>query len=249
MEGLKGSNVIVTGANRGIGRAVVDVMARKGANVWACARQMTDLFEKDMRRLSEECGVWVEPVCFDLQCEDEAVAAAKRIVAEKKPIDALVNNAGVGYTALLQMSSRDKLHEVFQVNFFSMVALTQYVARIMCRQGRGSIVNVSSFLASRPTEGRAVYGASKAAVESMTIALAKEVGPKGVRVNAIAPGVIDTDFTREGVEDAALSASIAGTCLKRMGTPEEVAKVVAFLSSDEASYLTGHVVRVDGGME
>lgn len=245
---LAGKNAVITGARRGIGRACVEVFAEQGANVWACARAHDMAFEADMAELASRHGVWIEPVCFDLAHEDQIKDAVKIIRSRKTAIDALVNNAGaIPRSASFSMMSGDSLRDIFEVNFFKQMILTQYIARVMVKQGSGAIVNVSSIAALDGEPGQFEYAASKAAMAGAAKRLAVELGEHGIRSNAVAPGIIDTDMAAE-MEAGLMERVIGSTSLKRKGTPREIASLIAFLASDMASYITGQVIRADGGM-
>lgn len=245
---LRGKNAIITGARRGIGRATVEVFAEQGANVWACARKEDAAFEKDMAQLAKRYGVWIEPVYFELTDEGQMKQAVRQIQKEKKPVDILVNNAGVAaQSTSFPMTSLEKIKEVFEVNFFSQILLTQYVARMMLRQQAGSIVNLTSIAALDGEPAQLEYVGSKAAMAGATKKLAREFGGQGIRVNAVAPGVIDTDMGNQ-IEPELMDRMLEKTMLNRLGTPKEIANVIAFLASDQASYITGQVIRVDGGL-
>jgi 3-oxoacyl-[acyl-carrier protein] reductase len=174
-------------------------------------------------------------------------AKVKEIVAQKEQIDALVNNAGIIYNALFQMSTQEQLRKQFEVNFFSVFTLTQYISRLMVRQKKGSIISLSSAAALDGFSGKSVYGASKAAIISMTKSLARELGESGVRANCLAPGIIETEMLKTMSEEI-LAATRSATALRRSGVPSEVADAAVFLASDISSYITGQVLRVDGGL-
>ena len=244
---LKGRNVIITGTAKGIGNVMLEAFAANGANVWACARTKTDEFEANAQALREKYHVEIWPVYFDLQDHEQLKIAAKSITGSKRTIDVLVNNAGITYNALFLMSTREKLQEVFDVNFFSPFLFSQYIAKTMMRQKKGSIVNIASSAGIDGNAGRSVYGASKAAVICATKAMAAELGESGVRVNAIAPGITRTTMTTS-MTDRVIQDTILRTDMKRMGEPEDIAKTALFLASDLSSYVTGQVLRVDGGM-
>ena len=169
-------------------------------------------------------------------------------MSAKEPVDVLVNNAGIIHTASFQMTPVDKMKEVFEINFFSQMVLTQYITRIMTRQKSGSIINISSSAAIEGNEGRTAYASSKAAMICSTKVMAIELGEYNIRVNAIAPGLTRTDMMRGSTPENVLEDTLKRTCMKRVGRPEEIANVVLFLSSDLSSYMTGQVLRVDGGM-
>lgn len=244
---LQGKNAVVTGANRGIGAATVRLFAAHGANVWACARKETEAFRSACVELSETYGVWVKPVYFDVTDEAAMKAAVKSIKQEKLPVDVLVNVAGiVPETRLFQMMSFDELHRVFETNVFAVLRLTQSLSRVMTRQRHGSIIHVASIAALDGEPGQMEYVASKAAILGATKKMALEFGASGVRVNAVAPGVTKTDMI-DAMQPELRELMEQGTMLERLAEPEEIAGAIALLASDFASYITGQVLRVDGG--
>jgi 3-oxoacyl-[acyl-carrier protein] reductase len=246
---LDGKNAVITGCARGIGRQILVAFAQNGANVWACCRTATEEFNSFARDLSATHSVTVTPVCFDLRDQAAMKEQVKAILSTKKSVDVLINNAGITYNALVQMTSLEKLREVFDINFFSPFALIQYLIRPMVRQGSGSIINIGSTAALDANCGRGGYGASKAALICLTRALAHELAEKHIRVNAIAPGVTDTDMVGESMSAVTIQETIAKTRLKRIGKPEDIADAAVFLASDYSSYITGEVLRVDGGLQ
>ncbi len=245
---LKGKNIIVTGARRGIGRATVGVCASLGANVWACARNYDESFEKEMNLIAQEKNVEIWPTYFDVADEKQVKEAVKEIRNRKKEIDALVNVAGiVGHKLSFPMISMEQMREVMDINFFAATNLAQYISRVMVRQRKGNIVFVSSIAGLDGTPSQYPYAASKSAFIGATKNLARELAEYNIRVNTVAPGIIDTGMA-EMIEDRLKQEMLGKMMIKRMGKPEEVANVIAFLVSDLSSYMTGQIIRVDGGV-
>lgn len=244
---LEGKNAIVTGCARGIGKGIVEILAQNGANIWACARKKDVEFEKMLKSVSTEYKVDIKPVYFELADKNEMKAAVKIIMSDKKNVDILVNNAGITYNALFQMSTIDKINEVMDINFVSPFIFTQYIVKLMLKNKSGSIVNISSSAALDGNSGRSVYGASKAALLCATKALSEELGDQGIRANVIAPGITKTDML-SSMTDEVINETVTKTDMKRAGMPSDIANAVLFLASDLSSYITGQVLRVDGGM-
>jgi 3-oxoacyl-[acyl-carrier protein] reductase len=246
---LAGKNIVVTGSIQGIGRATLDYFSQNHANVWACALQPSDEFEAHCQQLARENGVWVRPVYFNLLDQEQIKAAVKEIMKDKQPVDGLVNIAGMTKDAIFHMVSMDDLHRVFEVNFFSQIYFTQSITKLMLRNpNKSSVVFVSSITAIDGNVGQLSYGASKAALIGAMKTLSKELASKGIRVNCIAPGVIDTDMNKV-VPQEVLDEKLNISDLKRIGKPEEVASTLAFLVSDLSTHITGQVLRIDGGIK
>ena len=174
--------------------------------------------------------------------------AANEILSKEKSIDILINNAGIIHTALFQMTSEVKLKEIFDINFFSQTVFTQYILKSMIRKKTGSILYISSSSAIDSNKGRSAYSSAKAALITQAKTLSKEVGPYNIRVNIIAPGLTDTDMMNQNTDKKTIEQVTSEISLKRIGLPNEIAKAALFLSSDYSSYITGQVLRVDGGM-
>ena len=245
---LKGKNAIITGARRGIGRATVEVFAKNGANIWACARKFDKIFEQDMTRIADKYGVEIWTIYFDVTDETQIKDAVQVIRKQKTTVDILVNIAGIAdESTSFQMTQIDKMKYVFDVNFFAVTRLIQYTSRLMMRQNRGSIVNISSIAGLDGTPAQYEYAASKAAIIGGTKNLAREFVANNIRVNAIAPGMIETDMG-EQIDENLKNDILSKVIMKRMGKPEEIANVAAFLASDLSSFMTGQIIRVDGGI-
>ena len=246
MMDITGKTAVVTGGSRGIGRAVCEELARGGANVVLCfagnesaARETVAACEAlGAKALAVQCNVADEAQAQALM--DAAVQAFGRI-------DILVNNAGITRDGLLMMMKEADFDAVIETNLKGTFLCMKAVSRIMMKQRYGRIVNLSSVVGLRGNAGQVNYAASKAGVIGMTKSLAKELASRGVTVNAVAPGFIATDMTA-AMPEAAKTATLAAIPMGRLGAPEDVAKAVAFLASDEAAYVTGQVLAVDGGM-
>jgi len=247
MKMLEGKTVIVTGTSRGIGHKMVEVFARNGANVFAHARTETEEHKQFCEQLAESENVQIIPLYFDLRDSDGMKEAVRIIRETKLPIDGLVNNAGVIYNALFQMTSMDELRNQFEVNFFAPFLFTQYISKLMIRNKKGSIVSISSSVAQDGNAGKSAYGASKAALLTMTLSIAEELGTYGIRANVICPGVIETDMV-SAMPEYIFDIQKEATFLKEFGTTEDIANTAMYLLSDYSSYITGQVFRVDGGV-
>lgn len=244
---LEGKNAVITGANRGIGRAIVETFARNGANIFACARKKNENFEDDMQELGRCMGVTIIPIYFDLENIDEMKEAVKLIRRQKMDVDILINNAGIlSEYQRFGMLSMEKVRKTFDIDFFSQMELTQLIARQMQRNKRGSIVYISSIAAMDAFFSSYDYVACKAAINAAMKQQARELGEIGIRVNAIAPGIIRTDMVKDSDENN-LQSILPAVMLQRFGKAEEIADAVMFMASDLASYITGQVLRVDGG--
>ena len=244
---IKGKTAVITGCLQGIGRSTMDLFAAQGANVVACAYQETDEFVCHIEALQKQYGVQVYPVYFNMMENESIKAAAISIQKLKLPIDILINIAGITKDAIFQMITAEQMRDVFQMNFFSQMIFTQYIVKLMLRQGKGSIVFTSSVTAMDGNAGQLTYGASKAALLSAVKTMAIELGPKGIRVNAVAPGVVKTPMT-EKLIDHLLQDKMRASNLGRYGLPEEIANLFLFLASDDSAYITGQTIRIDGGI-
>ena len=246
MADLKGKTAFITGTNRGLGKAFVEEFARCGANVIAHARKDSDEFRGVCSELGEKFGVKVMPVFFDMTDSTAMKGTVRQLIADKTPINVLVNSAGVAHGGFFRMTPMAKIREVMNINLFAQMELTQMLLRYMMRNKPAAIVNMSSLLGLDLPAGECAYGVSKAALAAFTETLAAETGPLGVRVNAIAPGLINTEMAQL-MEKSAEDRMIINSALKRKGEPIEIARLAAFLASDESSYLNGQVIKIDGG--
>ena len=246
MMNFSGKTAVVTGGSRGIGRAVCLELARGSANVVLCYAGNENAASETVaacealgaKALAVQCSVADAEAVKALM--DTALKAFGRI-------DILVNNAGITRDGLLMMMKEDDFDAVIDTNLKGTFLCMKAVARQMVKQRHGRIVNLSSVVGLHGNAGQVNYAASKAGVIGMTKSLAKELASRGVTVNAVAPGFIETDMTA-AMPEAAKTATLAAIPMGRMGAPEDIARTVAFLASDEAAYITGQVIAVDGGM-
>jgi len=242
---LKDKVIIVTGAGRGIGQAMATVFAQNGALVYA-----TDIREGSVEEwcqvINDTVNGEVRSLYFNISSEKEAKEAVMQVKKACGHIDGLVNNAGVEFNELIGMISYENMEKMFSVNVYGTINMLQIVSRIMGRQKRGgSIVNIASMTALRGNKGQLVYSATKGAVISLTKSAAKELAEKKIRVNAIAPGLTNTDMMRQ-VSSEKLQSRINNICMGRLAEPEDIAKACMFMISDLSCYVSGQVLTVDG---
>lgn len=243
---LKGKTAFITGTNRGIGKALVVEFARNGANIIAHARGETPEFLSMVHDVATEYGVNITPLFFDMTDSEAMRIAVRTLISSKVPVNVLINNAGMPHFGLFQMTSMKKIREIFDINLFAQMELTQLLLRPMMRHHGGCIINIGSVMGVDLPQGSSAYGLSKTTLMAFTRVLAAECGPFGLRVNAIAPGLITTDMA-EQMGDRAQDVMLAQCALKRLGLPQEIAKIAVFLASENASYVNGQILRADGG--
>ena len=239
---LKDKVCIVTGAAQGIGKAIALYMINEGAVVYGCDRAVgsMDQMTNDYDRFY--------PLYFDVTDAQVAKSAILQVKKEQGRIDVLVNNAGVVFNNKIGMIVREQTELMFRVNVIAVIELTQLVSRIMSRTGGGSIVNIASVTAVLGSAGQSAYSATKGAVISFTKSSAKELAPLGIRVNAVAPGIVKTERFEELYEASGdkIDTRIGRIALGRLGEPDDIAEACCFLASDNASYISGQILGVDG---
>lgn len=242
---LKGKVALITGATRGIGLATAIRFCEEGAKVYLNGRDETLLFI-EVERLKEK-GFDVDGLVFDVADPEQVKNAFRDLIKKTKQLDILVNNAGILDDALIGMVTPKQINDTFSINTFSILYTSQYAARLMTRNKSGSIINLASIIGTNGNLGQAVYGGSKAAVIGITKSLSKELAKDNICVNAIAPGFIKTDMAGSISEDK-FKERMESIAMNRIGEPSDIANTAVFLGSNLASYITGQVIGVDGGM-
>ena len=244
---LKDKNIVITGCNKGIGKAALELCAKNGANIIAMNRTQDSASQKELENLVKKHNVNLAMFYADFSNEAEVMNAANEILKLKVALDGIVNNVGiVGDARLFSMTKIEEIKEVFQVNFFSPLLLTQRLLKNMIRHKSGSIVNLSSVAALDGLPGSLEYVSSKTSLIGATKKLASELAPFHIRVNALAPSITDTNMPML-MSDCLKEKTIQNVALKRMATPNEIAEVIVFLLSSKSSFINGEVIRVDGG--
>jgi 3-oxoacyl-[acyl-carrier protein] reductase len=246
-SGLDGKTVIVTGGSRGIGRAIVERLAGDGANVTFFYKGNAAAAE-EVVAAAQSAGRHVTAEQVDVTDADACAAAVERVVERRERIDVLVNNAGVIRDNLLALLGPEDVHAVLDTNVSGVFNVTRAVVPHMIARRAGKIINLSSVSGEKGGRGQTNYAASKGAINALTRALAVELASRRITVNAVAPGVIETDMS-QAVRDLAGDEVKSRILLRRFGKPEEVAHAVWFLASGFADYITGQVLHVDGGFK
>lgn len=243
---LKAKNAVVTGASRGIGREIALTLAENGANVVINYRNYNDEI-KDLVKSIEEKGVKVIALKCDVSNFKEVEELILKAKEELGSVDILVNNAGITKDGLLMRMKEEDFESVIDVNLKGVFNTTKVVTPIMMKQRAGKIINISSVVGLVGNAGQCNYAASKAGVIGFSKSIARELAPRGVNINVVAPGYIDTDMTN-GLSDKVKDMILQTIPMKKMGSTKDVANLVLFLSSSLSDYITGQVINVDGGM-
>ncbi len=244
MELLKDKVCFITGASRGIGRETAYRFAEEGAILY-----ITDYLEGSLEGLAKDLRynfkTDVTTLYYDVTDESASKAAIMTVKKGHNKLDVLINNAGIMKDNVIGMIGTKLVHEVFEVNVFAVINMIQLANKLMSRQKSGCIINISSIVGIEGAAGQLVYSASKGAVAALTKAAAKELAPNGIRVNAVAPGLINTGLLK-AIGDEKLKENLKNVKMGRIGEPIDVANVLVFLASDLAGYVTGEIIGVDG---
>ena len=245
---LKNQIAVVTGASKGIGLSLVEEFSKNNCNIWACARTKTNEFIDYCKKLEDQNNIFVRPIFFDLNDYNEIKFKIDHINKNSEKIDHLINNAGVLNNSLFQMTEIENFKTIFEVNFFSQIYLSQLIIKKMIKQKKGNIINISSTSSQDNDFGRSAYSSSKAALNSISKVMSKELSRFNIKVNVIAPGLVDTNLMRDNTEKKYLDDTVSKLNVKRIASPEEISKLALYLSSDDSSYISGEIIRIDGGM-
>ena len=243
---FKGNVALITGASRGIGAEIAYRLSLKGITVLINYSKSEDAAVELAQRIRREGGN-CDIVKFDVSNYDEVESAVKDISNKYKKIDYLVNNAGITKDNLILRMTKDEISDVLDINLKGAINCCKHVSRYMVKNKFGVIVNIASVVGLMGNAGQVNYAASKAGLIGLTKSLARELGSRNIRVNAVAPGYIETEMT-EKLNVLQKKALMSNLVIKRLGKPEDVANVVEFLLSEEASYITGEVINISGGL-
>ena len=239
--------VLITGSNRGIGKAMLLAAAQNGYDIIAHARKPNAEWKDTLLAASENYGVGIHDIYFDLSSPEQIKQAFSELYKAHLSVDLLINNAGItSYNTSFMMTSINTAREMFEINLFAMMQITQYCLKSMIRKKYGSIVNIASICGEDVLPSNTIYGSSKAAVISFTKNLASEMGQYNIRVNAIAPGAVRTEMI-EPVKDYFEDVYMKSVALGKLAEAETIADAAMFLLSDASAYVTGQTLRVDGG--
>ena len=241
------ATVFITGSNRGLGLMLLKRYTALGYDVVAHSRKQYEPFEEECRKLEKEYGASIKHIYFELSDKHQMERALEEFEQSNVAVDVLINNAGINVMKPLLFTGYDELEESFRVNYFAPVMIAKSISSLMMRQGQGVIVNITSMGSLGHQPGGAIYDASKAALNQFTVSAAQELASFGIRVNAVACGPIQTEMFA-AMPEKVQNKLIKATALKRAAEPEEIIKAILYLSTDESSYVTGQILRVDGGV-
>ena len=236
---------LITGCNRGLGKALMHAFAAEGYDIIAMVRNMSSDYEETVKTLQQQ-GTDVFPVCVELTDRMALQKTLHDIMAMERPIDVLINNAGINVSKPIFFMEYEEIEKSFQVNYFAPFLLIKEISSLMVRQGYGNIINISSVTSLETMPAGSAYNASKAALNYLTMSGAQELAQFGVRINAIACGVINSDMFAE-LKPEVQKKNLKRVAVKRTAEYSEITNTALFLCSDNASYITGQVIRVDGG--
>jgi len=246
---LKDKVALITGSSRGIGYSIAKLFLKENAKVVICGSKKESADKAKELLVSEGFShEYIMTLELNVNKADTFESCVKEVIDKWNKIDILVNNAGITSNVKFTDSTREQFIEMYNTNFFGVVDLTREVVKYIINNGGGSIINTSSMVGINGGRGQSAYASSKAAINGLTISLAKELGPYNIRVNAVAPGVVGTDMMRDSVNDDMKNMLIQMTPLRKMATPDDLAGAYLYLASDNALFTTGTIIKVDGGL-
>jgi 3-oxoacyl-[acyl-carrier protein] reductase len=245
---LKNKIAVVTGANGGIGIATVKLFHKNGAKIFACVRSENAELNQVKKELEQNNSNKIEIIKLDLKDQSSIKKASSEIINKTDSIDILVNNAAQIFTSLFLMTPIEKIRDLFEVNFFSQLLFTQYMIKKMMKKKSGSIINISSSSAIEANPGRIAYASSKSALVTSSKVMARELANFNIRCNVVSPGLTDTKMMRDSHTEENIKNKIDSLMIKRAASPNEIANAIMFLASEQSSYITGQVIKVDGGL-
>lgn len=240
------ATVLITGSNRGLGLALVRRFAALGYDIVAHSRKQYEAFEQECESIAKENGIKINHLYFELSDAEQLSQALESFEQSEIAVDVLINNAGINTIKPLLYTEYGEMEESFKVNYFAPVMITKCISSIMMRKGQGAVVNITSMGSLGHQPGGSIYDASKAALNQFTISAAQELAPLGIRVNAVACGPINTEMF-SSMPEKVQSKLIKYTALKRVAETDEIIDAIVYLSTDKSSYVTGQILRVDGG--
>ena len=244
---LSGNNAFITGCNRGIGKAILDKLMGNNANIYCAIKKKDTDFSEYLESYNKKSGSRAEIIMLDLSDGDHIKDSIKTLYEKKEKIDILINNAGIADGALFEMTSVKTMKDVFEINFFSQIQLTQLLLRFMKKSESACIINIGSVSGLTPERGTISYGSSKAALMFATKVMANELSRFNIRVNAIAPSLIKTDMLDQ-MDDKSINKILDQSYSGTIGEAKDIADLVLYLVSDSARLINGQIIRVDGGM-
>jgi 3-oxoacyl-[acyl-carrier protein] reductase len=244
---IKNKNVIITGCNKGIGKATLECFAKSGANIFACIRSNDKNFKNFVSQLKKKYKIKINTIQLDLSNKSSILKCIDQINKVSRDIDIVINNAGMLFNSLFLMTSEKQIKQIFEVNYFSQIYFTQMILKGMIKKKSGNIIFVSSTSGINGDYGRFAYSSTKAAIINTAKTLSKELSSFNIRVNSISPGLTDTDLMKQNTKENIIQEEVNKISLKRVASVNEIAKTILFLASENSSYINGQNIIVDGG--
>jgi len=245
----KNKTAVITGSNRGLGLKLLETLSSNEYDIIACSRSKSLSFSKKIEEISEKNNNKIFNLNFDLLNKEDTEKTLTEFLNEyENNVDLLINNAGILKNSLMLMTPSKEVEEIFRVNVFSVILISQIVAKKMIKNKGGNILNISSISAKENNFGRSIYSSSKAAIESLTKTLSKELARFNIRVNCISPGLIDSEMLQKNTTQENINKTVKRIASQRLGTFEDICKLAMFLSSENSNYINGQIIDIDGGI-